>query len=171
MSSHTVSTNPGAHPPGNPAAWEQVIGYNPAVRLIVTIAWLLAALLWTPWALLLVRLMVDLAMGTPLSDSSFTAPVLMGLWPGYSWLSWRIVSWYPICAVLGIGLSAAGWRVYWWNEDGILTRPGWLVALSILMPLLAPFLMWGDARSRHRARQTGLEAAVVDARKRESAAR
>lgn len=140
------------------------------MRLIVTIAWCLAALLWTPWLLLLVRLAVDLALGTPLSQSSFTAPVLMGLWPGYSWLSWRIVSWYPVSAVLGMVIAALGWRLYWWAEDYSLTRPVWLVVLSICCPLLCPFIMWRDARRRHLERQASLETAVDDARQRQHAA-
>jgi hypothetical protein len=145
--------------------------YNPAVRLIVTITWCLAALLWTPWALIALRLLVELALGTPFSQSAYVAPALMGLWPSYSWWSWHVVSWYPICALLGIGLSAAGWRLYWWNEDGISTRPAQVVALSILCPLLAPCIMWRDARARHQARQAGLQAAVADAQQRQPAAR
>ena len=145
------------------------MSYNPAVRLIVTITWLLAALLWAPWALVALRLVIDLALGTPLSQSLYTAPALMGIWPGYSWLSWRIVSWYPICAVLGMALCAAGWRLYWWNEDYRLTQSPLVVAVSVLLPVLAPFIMWRDAVARHRARQAGLHAAAADALRRQQA--
>ncbi len=142
------------------------VRYNRSVRLIITIAWCLAALMWTPWALLLVRLLIDLALGTPLSQSDFTAPVLLGIWPGYSWLSWRIVSWYPVSAVLGMIIAALGWRLYWWNENYALSRPGWVVVLSICCPVLCPFIMWRDARRRYFKRQTSLECAVDDARER-----
>jgi hypothetical protein len=144
--------------------------YNPAVRLIVTIVWCLAALLWAPWALVALRLLIDLALGVPLTHSAYTAPALMGVWPGYSWLSWRIVSWYPISAVLGMGLCAAGWRVYWWFEEGVLARPARVVLLSILVPVLTPFIMWRDALARHRARQALLHDAVADAAHRQQAA-
>jgi hypothetical protein len=136
--------------------------YNPAVRLIVTITWCVAALLWTPWALLLLRLIMDLALGASLSSSNYTVPALQGIWPGYSWLSWRIVSWYPVCACLGMALTAAGWRLYWWSEGYRLTRSMSVVAGSILCPLFAPFIMWRDAVARHRQRQAELAAAVND---------
>lgn len=141
--------------------------YNHCVRLVVTILWCLAALLWLPWALLAVRLIIDLALGTPWNESGFVQPVLMGLWPRYGWLDWRIASWFPIAALLGMGLSYAGWRLYWWNEDGISTRPPLTVALSIIFPVAAPFVMWRDAVNRHRGREAALASAVDDARQRE----
>ena len=90
----------------------------------------------------------------------------LGLWPLDRLLNWRIVSWYPVSAWIGIILVASGWRVYWREQDGILTRPGWLVALSIVAPVLAPFIMWGDARRRHKRKENELEYNVDDARDR-----
>lgn len=145
-----------------------------SVRLIVTIIWIIAAVCWLPWFLLVLRLVTDVAMGTPLTYSRFLVPTLQGLWPGINWswwpparwLDWQIVSMWPVAAFLGVCLSAGGWRVYWLEQDGILTRPGWLVALSIIAPPLAPFIMYGDSRRRHLAKESYLEAEVQDAKAR-----
>lgn len=144
------------------------------MRLIVTVLWIVAAVCWLPWFALLVRLIIDIAGGTPWDYSNFVRPALMGIWPQIGlglWplerlTRWQIVSLYPVCAFLGVALVAAGWRIYWREQDGRLTRPAGLVALSIIVPPLAPFLMWGDARRRHRERETALEAGVQDARDR-----
>ena len=144
------------------------------MRLIVTILWIVAAVCWLPWFALAIRLIVDIAAGTPWDYSNFVRPALMGIWPDIGlglWplerlARWRIVSLYPVSAFIGVVLVAAGWRVYWREQDGLLTRPAWLVTLSILVPPLAPLLMWGDARRRHLARETQLEADVREARER-----
>ena len=73
---------------------------------------------------------------------------------------------YPISAVFGIALTAIGWRVYWLDQDGIMPRPAALVVLSIVAPVIAPFIMWKDAIKRHRAKEAVLEQAVQDARAR-----
>ena len=144
------------------------------MRLIVTILWLIAALCWLPWFAMLMALLVDTATGTPWRYCNFVPHAMMGLWPGVgmdllspaTWLRWRIVSMYPVCAFTGILLSAGGWRTYWREQDGTLTRPPLVVALSILVPPVAPFLMWGDARQRHLKREYELDQEVAGARER-----
>lgn len=132
------------------------------MRLIVTIVWCLAALLWLPWALLVVRWGVDLALGVAPAASAYFKPALLGIWPVHGWLSWGIVSWWPLGAATAMALSALGWRLYWLDLDGLLPRPPRVVLVSILIPLLAPFLMYGDARRRHAGKQAELSAEVED---------
>ncbi len=144
------------------------------MRLLVTILWVLAAVCWLPWFLIVLRLLADTALGTPIDQSRFLVPALQGVWPAIGWgwwppmrwLQWQIVSMWPVSAFFGIAICAAGWRIYWREQDGILTRPAWLVGLSIVAPILAPFIMYGDSRRRHLARESFLEAEVVDARER-----
>ncbi|HES58055.1 MAG TPA: hypothetical protein ENO21_01340 [Firmicutes bacterium] len=142
------------------------------MRLAVTIIWLVAALCWLPWALILLRFILDLALGTSWGESVYLQPALIGLWPGAAfswwppsgWIYWRVVSVWPLAALAGCALSAFGWRVYWQEQYGVLTRPAWLVTLSIIAPILAPFIMWGDARRRHWEREARLERNVREAR-------
>jgi hypothetical protein len=141
-------------------------GYNHRVRLLATILWCLAALCWLPWALLVVRLSIDVALGTPLSASPYLWPAFVGFWPLHGWLDWGVVSWWPLAALAGVGLSALGWRLYWLDQDGVMTRPPHVVVLSILVPLLAPFIMYGDARRRYSDKEAELEAEAQDARER-----
>lgn len=137
------------------------------MRLIVTIVWCLAALLWLPWALFALRWLIDIALGAQWDQSNYFIPVCMGLWPRYGWLRpWGIVSWWPVLAFCAALLTAAGWRFYWLEQDGVLTRPGWLVGLSIIVPPIAPFLMLGDARRRYEQHEAELEAQVQDAQER-----
>jgi hypothetical protein len=147
--------------------------YNLRVRLLVTGLWLLAALCWLPWLALLVRLGVELALDGPWVYELARRTLIgiwpkagMGLWPLDRLLLWQVISWYPISAVLGMALAAVGWRIYWREQDGRLTRPAWLVALSVALPPLAPLLMYGDARSRHWRKERELEDSVEDARER-----
>jgi len=140
----------------------------------VTILWLLAALLWLPWFALVIRLAVDVMLGTSWEYSKFLQPAMMGIWPQVGmglWplerlFRWQIESVYPVAAFFGAAISAIGWRVYWREQDFRLTRAPWLVGLSIAMPLLAPFIMWSDARKRYLRIEHVLEADVVDARQR-----
>ena len=112
------------------------------MRLIVTILWSIAALCWLPWAVMLVRLLVDLALGTPPLESGYLPLVVQGLWPRWQIIGpWYIHSWFPVCAFLGSALVASGWRIYWVNEYYRLTRPIPKVILSILVPPYAVFLM------------------------------
>lgn len=152
-------------------------GYNSPVRLFVTLLWLIAAVCWLPWFTMVLALLIDIARGTPWDYSNFVPHALMGFWPlvgmdlltPTTWLRWQIVSVYPICAFIGVALSAAGWRLYWREQDGLLTRPAWLVGWSIAAPVVAPFLMWGDARQRHQAKELELETEVLSARQRAGA--
>jgi hypothetical protein len=135
--------------------------------LIVTIMWCLAALLWLPWALFAVRWGVDIAQGTPWDQSAYFQPVCMGIWPVHGWLRpWGIASWWPVLAFSAALTTAGGWRIYWLEQQGILSRPGWVVALSILLPPVSPFIMYCDARKRFAEREVELEAGVLDARHR-----
>ena len=137
------------------------------MRLVITIIWCLAALCWLPWALIFLRWLIDLALGASIAGSYFTRPALLGIWPVYGWLRpWAIVSVWPLCALLGMALSAVGWRIYWREQDGRLTRPASLVALSIILPPIAPLIMYQDARRRYAQREADLEGAVEDARER-----
>lgn len=141
------------------------------MRLLVTGLWILGALCWLPWFALALRFLLGLALG---DQADYFGVAFMGIWPGLNmglWplsrlLLWRIVSWYPICAWLGMALAAVGWRIYWREQDGILTRPAWLVGLSIIVPPVAPFIMWADARRRHNNKEAELEYEVRDARDR-----
>ena len=145
--------------------------------MLVTILWLIAALCWLPWFALVIALVVSIIGGTPWDQSNYLQPALMGIWPRIgldpmaplTWLRWQIISVYPVCAFIGVALSAAGWRIYWREQDGILTRPARLVALSIIVPPVAPVLMWLDARQRWVDREVKLELDVVDARERRAA--
>lgn len=137
------------------------------MRLIVTLMWCLAAICWLPWAALAVRLAVDLLQGTPWEQSYFVKPVLVALWPKAGWLQpWSITSVWPLAALAGMALSAAGWRIYWIEQQGVLTRGAFIVALSIIIPALAPLVMLADARRRHSRHEAELEAEVADARQR-----
>ncbi|MEZ5338124.1 MAG: hypothetical protein R3F46_07630 [bacterium] len=135
------------------------------MRLIVTILWSIAALCWLPWAMMLVRLILDLALGTPPLESGYLPLVLQGLWPRWQILGpWYVHSWFPVCAFLGSVLVTAGWRIYWVNEYYRLTRPLPRVILSILVPPYAVFLMYDDALRRHNELETDLAHESEDAR-------
>ena len=134
------------------------------MRLIVTILWCLAALLWLPWALMFLRLIFDLATGTAWGQSFYVAPVFIGIWPVHGlFRPWEIVSWWPLSSLTGMLLSAAGWRIYWFDQDGIMTRPPTVIFLSIVLPVLAPFIMYGDARRRYIERELELDGSVNEA--------
>jgi hypothetical protein len=133
------------------------------VRLLTTILWCLAALLWLPWALLVIRLGIDLALGIPPGASDYLRPALVGVWPVHGWSSWGVVSWWPLAALAAMGLSALGWRLYWLDLDGLLPRGPRAVVLSISFPIAAPFLMYGDARRRHREKQQRLAQSTEEA--------
>jgi len=144
------------------------------MRLIITILWILAAVCWTPWLLLVLRLAVDLAMGVGWDASLYVKPALgilapapsLGLWPPWRWFSWYVISVWPWGALLGVLLSAAGWRLYWFEQEGRLTRSAGIVALTIIAPLFAPFVMWTDSKHRHVEKEQRLEHEVQDARQR-----
>jgi hypothetical protein len=133
--------------------------------------WILAAVCWLPWFVLALRFLIGLMLG---DHADYFPFAFMGVWPGLNlgiWpldrlLHWRIVSWYPVSAWIGAIITAIGWRIYWREQDGILTRPGWLVVLSIAVPPIAPLIMWADARRRHRLKEAQLDRNVVDARDR-----
>jgi hypothetical protein len=133
--------------------------------------WILGAVCWLPWFALALRFAIGLSLGD--QSDYFQAAFMgiwprlnMGLWPLYRLFLWRVVSWYPVSAWLGMLLAAVGWRIYWREQDGILTRPAWVVGLSIIVPPLAPFIMWLDARRRYARKEVELELEVVDARDR-----
>jgi hypothetical protein len=145
--------------------------------------WLLAALLWLPWALLALRLGLDLALaatpwGHSLAHSPFAGPVLDALIVQFRWPEWRhwhlaggyfiarVGSVYPWCALFACGLTAAGWRLYWLNEDGLLSAGPGLVAASIAVPPIAPFIMYRDARRRFLRAERQLAADRLDAQRR-----
>jgi hypothetical protein len=131
------------------------------VRLLITAMWILGAILWLPWFALVIRLLVDVAGGTPLLQSDFINPALVGPWPTLGWGVWQVVSWYPVSAVLGMALVAVGWRIYWREQDFRLTRSPGIVALSIALPVVAPFIMLGDARRRQQQIDRRLSASLA----------
>ena len=134
------------------------------MRLIVTILWCLAALIWLPWALMFLRLVYDLATGTPWAQSFYVAPVFVGIWPVHGLFHpWSVVSMWPLACLAGMALSALGWRIYWFDLDGILTRPPFIVFLSIVLPVLAPFIMYGDARRRYLEQEMALDDSMNEA--------
>ena len=134
------------------------------MRLVVTLLWIIAALCWLPWACVLLRLMLDVGLGTPLQESNYLPFVVQGLWPRWQILGvWYIHSWFPVCAFLACALTALGWRLYWINEGERLTRPLFRVGLSILVPPYAVYLMFDDARRRHNAREMELAHEAEDA--------
>jgi hypothetical protein len=128
--------------------------------------WLLGSIFWLPWALLLLRLLADLALGTPPADSSFTAPLFFALRPHYGWRDWRVDSWFPICALLGMGMSAVAWRITWLLRDALLRRNAAQILLSVAIPPLALYFAWRDAKADHFERNLELEEAAQDARDR-----
>jgi hypothetical protein len=138
------------------------------------ILWLCAALMWLPWFALVLRYLLDIALGADPRYSDFLKPAFVGLWPkvGFGiWppvqlLYWKVVSWFPVTAVLAMAVVLLGWRIYYIERGFLLTRTrGWLL-LSTLVPPVAPFLAWFDARLWHDAREEELEAEVQDARER-----
>ena len=134
------------------------------MRLLVTILWGIAALCWLPWACMLIRLLIDVGMGSGLQESRYLPFVVQGLWPRWQLLGiWYIHSWFPVCAFLGCAMTAVGWRVYWVSENYRLTRPLARVILSILVPPYAVYLMYDDARRRHNAREMELAHEAEDA--------
>jgi hypothetical protein len=153
------------------------------MRLITTALWLVASLLWLPWALLALRLLLDLAMfATPYghgwNTSPYAPPVLDALVMQYhlpvrdgwrlvgGWFTARIGSMYPWCALAGCLLTALGWRLYWLAEEGRLRHGAVPIALSTLCPPLAAWLMFGDARRRYFAAERRLAADRLDAQHR-----
>lgn len=150
------------------------------MRLITTALWLLASLLWLPWALLALRLLLDLALAaTPYghgwSTSPYASPVLDAIvvqsrlpqldgWrPAGGYFTAHIGSMFPWCALAGCLLTALGWRIYWLGEEGRLRHGPLPVALSTLCPPLATWLMYGDARRRYFTAERKLAADRLDA--------
>lgn len=150
------------------------------MRLITTALWILAALLWLPWALLALRLGIDLALfatpyGHSLDLSPYAGPVLDALVVHARWPQWdglrphggyftaSLGSLYPWSAVLGCALTALGWRLYWLAEEGRLRHGALPIGLSIAVPPLACWLMYGDARRRYFAAERQLAADRLDA--------
>ncbi len=137
------------------------------MRLIVTILWGIAALCWLPWSFLLIRFLVDIAMGTPLMESSYLPLLVQGLWPRWQVLGvWYIHSWFPVSAFIGSALTALGWRIYWVSEGYRLTRPVAQIVFSILVPPYAVYLMFDDSRRRHNEREMELAHESEDAKMR-----
>ena len=136
------------------------------MRLAITILWCLGALFWLPWLLMLLRYIVDLALGTAWNESDYLVYVLGGVRPQYRVLGpWTIASFIPLGALFGSLLTALGWRLYWQDVEGMVTRPAWFIWLSILVPPLAPLVMWRDARARYLRKESELAADVGDAQK------
>jgi len=145
--------------------------------------WLLAAVLWLPWALLALRLGLDLALvatpwghtfaHSPYAGAVFDALLVQFRWP--EWYHWhlaggffnaRIGSLYPWCALAGCVLTALGWRLYWINEEGLLSASRGQIAASIILPPLASFIMYRDARQRYLRAERQLAADRLDAQRR-----
>jgi hypothetical protein len=159
----------------------------PAVRLIVTLVWLFAALLWLPWGMLVLRLALDLLLGLipgvahlghSWSASPYVQPVFDALsvrcgWPQWEhsrlaagWFTARIGSVYPWAALASCALTGAGWRLYWIAEEGLLRHGPRAMVLSTLLPPLASLLMYRDAQLRYRAAEADLAGARQDALRR-----
>jgi hypothetical protein len=153
------------------------------MRLATTIFWLIGTLLWLPWALLVLRLALDLALlatpwGHSWNNSAYAGPVADMLLVQFRWpdlVGWhlaggyfiaRVGSLYPWCALAGCALTALGWRLYWINEEGLLNYGPGAIAASILLPPLAPLMMYRDARRRYFQSEAQLAAARVDAQRR-----
>jgi len=129
--------------------------------------WSLAALMWVPWFAILVTLVIDSLLHGDFLGSIYFVPALVGISPQFHWLGpWVIHSWWVIGAVVSCGLVAAGWRIYWFDQDGILTRSRKVIVLTIIIPALAPLVMYKDAVRRHTRAETKLEADVDEARQR-----
>lgn len=153
------------------------------MRLITTALWLLASLLWLPWALLALRLLLDLALfatpyGHSWSSSPYLAPVCEALIIAFRWPQWdglrpyggylvlRAGSVFVWCALAGCALGALGWRLYWLAEEGRLRHGSLPIVISSLCPPLAVWLMYGDARRRYYAAERKLAADRIDAQHR-----
>lgn len=139
------------------------------MRIAPLVLWTLASIIWLPWALLLLRLLVDLVQGTPLTRSSFFEPVLMPIGPSYGWSGWHLVSGFPIAALLGFALSALAWKLSWVLRDGLLRHGAAHIFISVLLPPLALYFAWQDARAELLERNAELEAAAAEALERFSA--
>ena len=133
------------------------------MRLLVAILWSLATLLWLPWFAVLVRFLIDLALGVPPAQSAYLNPALIWVWPVRGWTAWGVVSWLPLMGLLAMALAYVGWRFFWWADDWRVTYRTPSVALSTLIPPLALTLLYRDARRRFRERNADLERATVDA--------
>jgi hypothetical protein len=123
------------------------------VRLVVTSLWVFAAVLWLGWALIALRLLIDTLGGVDFGSNPLFYTVFVPAWPkllSHPFGPWDFYSWWPLAALSAMGLVALGWRLYWLNENGLLYRPAWMITLSVLFPLIAPFLMLGDAQRRHK---------------------
>lgn len=145
------------------------------MRLLCAALWFVATLLWLPWAAALVRLGIELAVGTPGSQANWLRMAFIGPWPLYSWLHWGIVSWYPLVGLLGMALSAATWRLYW-PENDFRLPPRWKLGLGIAVPPLSLGLLYFESRRRleridatllaeaHAERDAGLARGAIDPR-------
>lgn len=133
------------------------------MRVAPIVLWILASILWLPWALLLVRLLADLALGTAASQSPYLAPALQPIAPSYGWRGWHITSGFPILALLAFGLSATAWRIQWLLRDGLLRRTAFQRGASILVPPLALLFAWRDARAEHLEHNAELQADAEEA--------
>ena len=79
------------------------------MRLLTTVLWSLATIMWLPWFAVFVALIVDVSRGKAPADSEYLNPALIGVWPVHGWLSWGVISWLPIVA-LKSGRTEAGKR-------------------------------------------------------------
>jgi hypothetical protein len=119
--------------------------------------------MWLPWFVLFVRLLVDLALGVPLDDSRFLNPALVGVWPVLGWRHWQLVSWWPILALLAVMLSAWAWKLKARMEDYLLFTSGLGRLGSTLIPPLALWQAYSEARQNRAAKNELLDEAVTEA--------
>ena len=119
--------------------------------------------MWLPWLAVVIRLTVDLAMGVSLTSSEFFTQAFVPFWPVHSWYVWRVFSWLPLLPLISAALVYAGWRLFWWADDWVPSYRTPTVVLSMLVPPVAPFVLYGDARRRFRQRNAKLQDAVDDA--------
>jgi hypothetical protein len=132
------------------------------VRLVVAFLWSFAAILWLPWCATFVRLLIDLATGVPLLSSDYFTQAFVPFWP-VRWYLWHVFSWLPVLPLLTAGLVYIGWRYFWWADDWVPSYRTPTVVLTMLVPPVAPFLLFRDARLRFHRRNAKLQVAVDDA--------
>lgn len=134
-----------------------------SVRIVPLLLWLVGSIMWLPWLVLLLRLLIDLALGVPLSDSRFLNPALVGFWPVLGWRHWQLVSWWPLLALLAVALSAWAWRLKAHMEDHLLYASGLGRLASTLIPPLALWLAYLEARQNRTVSNELLDEAVSEA--------
>jgi small-conductance mechanosensitive channel len=134
-----------------------------AVRLITTVLWSLASIIWLPWFATQVRLVIDLASGVPLLDSDYFTQAFVPVWPIHSWYVWDFFSWIPLAALLAMLLVYIGWRFFWWADDWVPSYRLPAVVATMLIPPVSLFLLKRDTRRRFQQRNASLQNAVDDA--------